>query len=63
MTEMDNLGTKLSITQTIAGHTHKNLVRDVYFYGVRIERQRDALNRLSFGEIDNLVNRINVIHI
>ena len=63
MTEMDNLGTKLSITQTIVGHTHKNLVRDVYSSGVRIERQRDALNRLSFGEIDNLVNRINVIHI
>ena len=63
MTEMDNLGTKLSITQTIVGHTHKNLVRDVYSSGVRIERQRDALNRLSFDEIDNLVNRINVIHI
>ena len=63
MTEMDNLGTKLSITQTIVGHTHKNLVRDVYSSGVRIERQRDALNRLSFGEIDNLVNRINFIHI
>ena len=63
MTEMDNLGTKLSITQTIVGHTHKNLVRDVYSSGVRIERQRDALNRLSFGEIVNLVNRINFIHI
>ena len=63
MTEMDNPGTELSITQTIVGHTHKNLVRDVYSSGVRIERQRDALNRLSFGEIDNLVNRINVIHI
>ena len=63
MTEMDNLGTKLSITQTIVGHTHKNLVRDVYSSGVRIERQRDALNRLSFGEIDNLVKRIKVIHI
>ena len=62
MTEMDNLGTKLSITQTIVGHTHKNLVRDVYSSGVRIERQRDSLNRLSFGEIDNLVKRIKVIH-
>ncbi len=63
MTEMDNLGKKLSITQTIVGHTHKNLVRDVYSSGVRIERQRDSLNRLSFGEIDNLVKRIKVIHI
>ena len=63
MTEMDNLGTDLAITQTIVGHTHKNLVRDVYSSGVRIERQRDSLNRLSFGEIDNQVKRIKVIHI
>ena len=63
MTEMDNLGTDLAITQTIVGHTHKNLVRDVYSSGVRIERQRDSLNRLYFGEIDNQVKGIKVIYI
>ena len=56
MTEMDNNGTELSVTETLVGHSHKNLVRDVYSSGVRMERLRNAINQLSYGKVDNTVN-------
>ena len=55
MTEMDNNGTELSVTERLVGHSHKNLVRDVYSSGVRMERLRNAINQLSYGKIDNTV--------
>ena len=55
MTEMDNNGTELSVTETLVGHSHKNLVRDVYSSGVRMERLRNAINQLSYGKVDNTV--------
>ena len=55
MTEMDNNGTELSVTETLVGHSHKNLVRDVYSSGVRMERLRNAINQLSYGKVDNSV--------
>ena len=55
MTEMDNNGTELSVTETLVGHSHKNLVRDVYSSGVRMERLRNAINQLSYGKIDNII--------
>ena len=55
MTEMDNNGTELSVTERLVGHSHKNLVRDVYFSGVRMERLRNAINQLSYGKVDNSV--------
>ena len=55
MTEMDNNGTELSVTERLVGHSHKNLVRDVYSSGVRTERLRKAINQLSYGKIDNTV--------
>ena len=55
MTEMDNNGTELSVTETLVGHCHKNLVRDVYSSGVRMERLRNAINQLSYGKVDNSV--------
>ena len=58
MTEMDNNGTELSVTETLVGHSHKNLVRDVYSSGVRMERLRKAINELSFGKIDNTLQKM-----
>ena len=55
MTEMDNNGTELSVTERLVGHSHKNLVRDVYSSGVRMERLRNAINQLSYGKVDNSV--------
>ena len=55
MTEMDNNGTELSVTERLVGHSHKNLVRDVYSSGVRMERLRNAINQLSYGKVDNTV--------
>ena len=55
MTEMDNNGTELSVTETLVGHSHKNLVRDVYSSGVRMERLRNAINQLSYRKVDNTV--------
>ena len=55
MTEMDNNGTELSVTERLVGHSHKNLVRDVYFSGVRTERLRKAINELSYRKIDNII--------
>ena len=55
MTEMDNNGTELSVTERLVGHSHKNLVRDVYSSGVRMERLRKAINQLSYGKVDNTV--------
>ena len=55
MTEMDNNGTQLSLTETLVGHSHKNLVRDVYSSGVRMERLRNAINQLSYGKVDKSV--------
>ena len=55
MTEMDNNGTELSVTERLVGHSHKNLVRDVYSSGVRLERLRNAINQLSYGKVDNTV--------
>ena len=55
MTEMDNNGTELSVTETLVGHSHKNLVRDVYSSGVRMERLRNAINQLSYGKVDKSV--------
>ena len=58
MTEIDNNGTELSVTERLVGHSHKNLVRDVYSSGVRTERLRKAINELSYGKIDNSVKTI-----
>ena len=55
MTEMDNSGTEISVTETLVGNSHKNLVRDVYSSGVRMERLRNAINHLSYGKVDNSV--------
>ena len=55
MTEMDNNETDISVTETLVGHSHKNLVRDVYSSGVRMERLRKAINQLSYGNIDNII--------
>ena len=55
MTELDNNGTEISVTETIVGHSHKNLVRDVYSSGVRLERLRNAKNQLSYGKVDKSV--------
>ena len=55
MTEMDNNGTELSVTETLVGHSHKNLVRDDYSSGVRMERLRNAINQLSYGKVDKSV--------
>ncbi len=52
---MDNNGTELSVTETLVGHSHKNLVRDVYSSGVRMERLRNAINQLSYGKVDNIL--------
>jgi len=40
MTEMDNKETDISVTETLVGHSHENLVRDVYSSGVRMDRLR-----------------------
>ena len=58
MTEMDNNETDISVTETLVGHSHKNLVRDVYSSGVRMERLRKAINQLSYGKIDNKVKEM-----
>ena len=58
MTEMDNNGTELSVTERLVGHSHKNLVRDVYSSGVRMERLRKAINQLSYGKIDNTLQKM-----
>ena len=58
MTEMDNNETDISATETLVGHSHKNLVRDVYSSGVRMERLRKAINQLSYGKIDNKVKEM-----
>ena len=58
MTEMDNNETDISVTETLVGHSHKNLVRDVYSSGVRMERLRKAINQLSYGKIDKIVSQI-----
>ena len=58
MTEMDNKETDISVTETLVGHSHKNLVRDVYSSGVRMDRLRKAVNGLSYGGIDNLAKEI-----
>ena len=55
MTEMDNNETDISIIETLVGHSHKNLVRDVYSSGVRMERLRNAINQLSYRKVDNTV--------
>ena len=55
MIEMDNNETELSLTERLDGHSHKNLVRDVYSSGVRMERLRNAINQLSYGKVDNKV--------
>ena len=55
MTEMDNNETDISVTETLVDHSHKNLVRDVYSSGVRIERLRKSINQLSYGKVDNKV--------
>ena len=52
---MDNNGTELSITERLVGHSHKNLVRDVYSSGVRMQRLRNAINQLSYRKVDNTV--------
>ena len=51
MTEMDNSETDISVTEKLVGHSHKNLVRDVYSSGVRTERLRKAINELSYGRM------------
>ena len=58
MTEMDNNETDISVTETLVGHSHKNLVRDVYSSGVRMERLRKAINQLSYGNLDNKVKEM-----
>ena len=58
MTEMDNNGTELSVTETLVGHSHKNLVRDVYSSGVRTERLRKAINQLTYVKIDNTLQKM-----
>ena len=58
MAEMDNNGTELSITERLVGHSHKNLVRAVYSSGVRMERLRKAINQLSYGKIDNTLQKM-----
>ena len=55
MTEMDNSGTEISVTETLVGHSQQNLVRDVYSSGVRLERLRKAINELSYGKVDKSV--------
>ena len=58
MTEMDNNETDISVTETLVGHSHKNLVRDVYSSGVRMERLRNAINQLSYGKVDKSVRKM-----
>ena len=58
MTEMDNNETDISVTETLVGHSHKNLARDVYSSGVRMERLRKAINQLSYGKIDNIIQKM-----
>ena len=58
MTEMDNNGTELSVTERLVGHSHKNLGRDVYSSGVRTERLIKAINELSYGKIDNTLQKM-----
>ena len=58
MTEMDNNGTELFVTETLVGHSHKNLVRDVYSSGVRSERLRKAINEISYEKVDNTIKKM-----
>ena len=58
MTEMDNNETDISVTETLVGHSPKNLVRDVYSSGVRMERLRKAINELSYGKVDNTIKKM-----
>ncbi len=58
MTVMDNNETDISIIEILVGHSHKNLVRDVYSSGVRMERLRNAINQLSYGKVDNSVKTV-----
>jgi integrase len=60
-TALENLQVPENIAQQLVGHSKKSLTYALYSQGASVDILRETVNRICFGEIDEMVSRISRI--